>query len=109
MVSLNLCVSEHYGCFFFLTKISRKSYLINNSKLNNVNNIEWSKHDFCSDNALGHTMHFLFRWFDICDLFIVYFRKMIADIFGESGDEEEEEFTVSTNVHMQHIYTRNVF
>lgn len=22
-------------------------------------------------------------------------RKMIADIFGESGDEEEEEFTVS--------------
>ena len=26
----------------------------------------------------------------------VPFRKMIADIFGESGDEEEEEFTVST-------------
>lgn len=23
-------------------------------------------------------------------------RKMIADIFGESGDEEEEEFTVSS-------------
>lgn len=27
--------------------------------------------------------------FDLCS------RKMIADIFGESGDEEEEEFTVS--------------
>jgi len=24
-------------------------------------------------------------------------RKMIADIFGESGDEEEEEFTVSSS------------
>lgn len=31
---------------------------------------------------------------DLC----VCSRKMIADIFGESGDEEEEEFTVSTTV-----------
>lgn len=28
-------------------------------------------------------------------------RKMIADIFGESGDEEEEEFTVSSGPSQQ--------
>lgn len=27
--------------------------------------------------------------------YIIFFRNLIADIFGESGDEEEEEFTVS--------------
>lgn len=27
---------------------------------------------------------------------LLFLRKMIADIFGESGDEEEEEFTVSS-------------
>lgn len=30
---------------------------------------------------------------ELCSIY----RKMIADIFGESGDEEEEEFTVSQN------------
>lgn len=32
-------------------------------------------------------------------MFSLLHRKMIADIFGESGDEEEEEFTVSASYH----------
>lgn len=32
----------------------------------------------------------------VCNCLFVSLRKMIADIFGESGDEEGEEFTVSS-------------
>ncbi len=32
----------------------------------------------------------------VCNSLFLSLRKMIADIFGESGDEEEEEFTVSS-------------
>lgn len=39
--------------------------------------------------------------FDPC----VSCRKMIADIFGESGEEEEEEFTVSkTTDHLSAVH-----